>query len=32
MKKSRLDNYEKCEELGEGTYGIVWKARGKDQY
>jgi len=28
MKKSRLENYDKCGELGEGTYGIVWKAKG----
>jgi len=29
MKKSRLDKYEKETQLGEGTYGVVWKARGK---
>lgn len=28
MKKSRLDKYEKETRLGEGTYGVVWKARG----
>jgi hypothetical protein len=28
MKKSRLDKYEKEQKLGEGTYGVVWKARG----
>jgi len=28
MKKSRLDKYEKEVRLGEGTYGVVWKAKG----
>ena len=28
MKKSRLEKYEKEMKLGEGTYGVVWKARG----
>lgn len=26
-KQSRLDQYEKLDKLGEGTYGVVWKAR-----
>jgi len=26
MKNSKLDNYEKKEKLGEGTYGVVYKA------
>ncbi len=27
-KNSKLDKYEKLEKLGEGTYGVVYKARG----
>jgi serine/threonine protein kinase len=26
-KPSRLDQYEKLDKLGEGTYGVVYKAR-----
>ncbi len=26
--KSKLDKYEKLEKLGEGTYGVVYKAQG----
>lgn len=28
MKNSKLDRYEKMDKLGEGTYGVVYKARG----
>ena len=28
MKSSKLDKYEKLDKLGEGTYGVVYKARG----
>ena len=24
-----MDNYQKIEEIGEGTYGVVYKARDK---
>jgi len=27
--KSKLDRYEKLDKLGEGTYGVVYKARDK---
>jgi serine/threonine protein kinase len=28
MKNSKLERYEKLDKLGEGTYGVVYKARG----
>lgn len=28
MKSNKLDKYEKKEKLGEGTYGVVYKALG----
>lgn len=28
MKNTKLDKYERMEELGSGTYGVVYKARG----
>jgi len=28
VMKSKLDKYEKLEKLGEGTYGVVYKAQG----
>lgn len=28
VMKSKLDKYEKLDKLGEGTYGVVYKARG----
>ena len=28
MKSNKLDKFEKLEKLGEGTYGVVYKARG----
>ena len=27
--KSRIEKFEKLEKVGEGTYGVVYKARGK---
>lgn len=30
MKSNKLEKYEKKEKLGEGTYGIVYKAIGID--
>lgn len=29
MKSSKTDKFEKLEKLGEGTYGVVYKARLK---
>lgn len=29
MMKSRIEKFEKLEKVGEGTYGVVYKARGK---
>jgi hypothetical protein len=28
--KARIDKYEKLEIIGEGTYGVVYKARDTD--
>ena len=28
--KGRIDKYEKMERIGEGTYGVVYKARDLD--
>ncbi len=28
QRSSKLDQYEKLNKLGEGTYGVVYKARG----
>ena len=30
MKNSKVDKYEKLEKLGEGTYGVVYKAQDKN--
>lgn len=30
QKNSKLDRFEKLDKLGEGTYGVVYKARGKN--
>ena len=27
--EDRMDHYEKLEKVGEGTYGVVYKARNK---
>ena len=32
MKNSKLERYEKLDKLGEGTYGVVYKARGKNLF
>ena len=29
---SEMNDYEKLKKLGEGTYGIVYKARGKESF
>ena len=28
MKQNRAERYEKMDKLGEGTYGVVYQARG----
>lgn len=28
IKNNKLDKFEKLDKLGEGTYGVVYKARG----
>jgi serine/threonine protein kinase len=28
--KSKIDKYEKLEKIGEGTYGVVYKAKDTD--
>lgn len=28
MNKNKADKYEKMDKLGEGTYGVVYQARG----
>ena len=30
MMKSKIDKYEKLEQVGEGTYGVVHKAKDVD--
>lgn len=30
MKNSKLERYEKLDKLGEGTYGVVYKAKDKE--
>lgn len=27
--ESKMDKYEKLDKVGEGTYGVVYKAKGK---
>jgi len=28
--EDKMDNFEKLEKIGEGTYGVVYKARKRD--
>jgi serine/threonine protein kinase len=28
--EDKMDNFEKLEKIGEGTYGVVYKAKQKD--
>lgn len=30
FSRSRMDAFERLEKIGEGTYGIVYKAKDKD--